>query len=364
MNPIAYFNMMRQSKDPRYLRLELVRYATEHGVKPAARAFQTTPKTVRKWLKRHKPGTFDGLQEHSRAPHHQPNTVTAEQRQRVLDLKCQLPTWGAQRLKRDYDLPISEKAILKIYREEDEANPKRRKSQTKQDLRAVKAGWRLFEQICIDTKDLNDIPEFWTPARLLQLPIVQYTARDVVSGLQFIAYAQERSLICATLFAAIPLKHLQRCGVSLENCRIQTDNGSEFIGAWNAATDSSFTRAVQAIDGLKHVTIPPGAHTWQADVETVHALIENEFYRVESFTSRRDFINKAAAYTLWFNVARTNSYKNHKTPWQIIAERTSKINPSVIALPPIFLDTLWPKNLDSISKRGYDVVPLPWRLRK
>jgi hypothetical protein len=226
-------------------------------------------------------------------------------------------------------------------------------------LRAVKARWRLFEQICIDTKDLNDIPEFWTPARLLHLPVVQYTARDVVSGLQFIAYAQERSLICATLFVTILLKHLQLCGVTFDNSRIQTDNGSEFIGAWNAATDSSFTRAVQEVGGLTHVTIPPGAHTWQADVETVHRLIEDEFYMVEPFTSRGDFLAKAAAYTLWFNVARTNSYKNHKTPWQIIAERNSTIKPTVVTLPPVFLDQLWQKNLDSISKRGYDVVPHP-----
>jgi transposase len=351
--------MMRQSKDPRYLRFELVRYATEHGVKPAARTFQTTPKTVRKWLQRWTPGTLDGLQEHSRAPHHQANAVSPEHRQQVIDLKKRLPTWGAQRLKRDYNLPLSEKAILKIYRQEGKTTRKPPKHRTKQDLRAVKARWRLFEQIDIDTKDLNDIPEFWTPARLLQLPSVQYTARDVVSGLQFIAYAQERSLICATLFVTILLKHLQRCGVSLKNCRVQTDNGSEFIGAWNAATDSSFTRAVQAINGLKHVTIPPRAHTWQADVETVHALIEDEFYRVEAFTSRRDFINKAAAYVLWFNVARTNSYKKHKTPWQILTERNPKINPQVVALPPVVLDKLWQKNLASISKRGYDVIPHP-----
>ncbi len=359
MNLIPYFTTMRQSKDPRYLRLEVVRYAQAHGIKPAARAFHTTPKTVRKWLRRYKPGTFDGLQEQSRAPLHQPNAITAEQRQRVIDLKRRLRSWGAQRLKRDYELPISEKAIRKIYREENLLKRKRRKHHTKQDLRAVKARWRLFEQICIDTKDLNDIPEFWTPGRLLQLPVVQYTARDVVSGLQFIAYAQERSLICATLFVTILLKHLQHCGVTFDNSRIQTDNGSEFIGAWNAANDSSFTRAVQAVRGLTHVTIPPAAHTWQADVETVHGLIEDEFYMVETFVSRSDFLAKAAAYTLWFNVARTNSYKNHKTPWQIIVERNPKTNPAVVTLPPVFLDHLWQKNLASISKRGYDVVPHP-----
>ncbi|RKX17706.1 MAG: hypothetical protein DRP26_06500 [Candidatus Zixiibacteriota bacterium] len=46
----------------------MVRYARDHDVKPAARAFKTTPKTVRKWLKRWQPGSLRGLEDQSRAP--------------------------------------------------------------------------------------------------------------------------------------------------------------------------------------------------------------------------------------------------------------------------------------------------------
>ncbi len=38
-------------------------------------------------------------------------------------------------------------------------------------------------------------------------------------------------------------------------------------------------------------------------METAHRLIEDEFYEVERFTSRADFLAKAGAYNLWFNVA-------------------------------------------------------------
>ena len=62
-------------------------------------------------------------------------------------------------------------------------------------------------------------------------------------------------------------------------------------------------------------------------METAHRLIEDEFYEVERFTSRSDFISKAGAYNLWFNVARRNSGKEHKTPWELIYERKPKINP-------------------------------------
>jgi hypothetical protein len=45
---------------------------------------------------------------------------------------------------------------------------------------------------------------------------------------------------------------------------------------------------------------PDRAHTWQSDVETVHRLIEDEFYEVEQFTSRTDFLAKARAYDLFW----------------------------------------------------------------
>jgi len=332
---------MRESKDPKYLRLELVRYAKEHGIKPAAREFSTTVKTVRKWLRRWDGKTFESLKEHSRAPKNPARKIMPELRQRVIELKRTLPTWGAERTKRDFDIPLSEKAIRSIWRTEGLLKRPRRKHTTKQDLRQMKEKWRLFEQTCLDTKDLTDIPEFYPQLMRLVLPKVQYTAREVVSGLQFIAYAQERSLTFATLFAEIIIDHLRRCGVSFRNCRFQTDNGAEFIGAWNARSKSSFTKTVQAVKGLTHLTIPPGAHRWQADVETVHNTIEQAFYCVESFSSRSEFLDKASAYVLWYNVARKNKSKNCKSPWDIIAERNKNILPSVVALPPVFLDQLW-----------------------
>jgi transposase-like protein len=57
MSPVKYYTIMRRSKDPRGIRHEMVRYAKEEGVKPAARVFSTTPKTVRKWLRRWRPGS-------------------------------------------------------------------------------------------------------------------------------------------------------------------------------------------------------------------------------------------------------------------------------------------------------------------
>ena len=359
MSPVGYYPMIRQIKDAKLYRYELVRYAKAEGVKPAARMFGTTPKTVRKWLRRWEPGSMRGLEDQSRAPKHSPNRITQAQRREVIRLKKRLPSFGAERIRRIHQLPISEKAIRRIWRQEGLLKKPRRKHKTKQDLRAVKAQWRLFEQTCMDTKDLDDIPELWPQIRCLGLPKVQYTAREVVSGMQFIAYAEERSLCYATLFAQILLRHLLACGVDLKDSRIQTDNGVEFIGSWNAKQDSSFTKALGSVPGLKHTTIPPAAHTWQADVETAHGLIQHEFYEVERFNSTQTFLAKAALYNLWFNVARKNSHRAYQTPWQIASRRNPNLDPRLPTLPPVLLHKLFRHNLHNPSPGGYHVGQYP-----
>jgi hypothetical protein len=64
-----------------------------------------------------------------------------------------------------------------------------RKYQRKKDLAHIKATWRVFQQISADTKDLNDIPRYWPQAQAFDLPAVEYTAREVRSGLLFWAFA-------------------------------------------------------------------------------------------------------------------------------------------------------------------------------
>jgi transposase len=118
MCPINYYTNMRRCKDPKLLKYEMVRFAQEHGVKPAARAFRTTPKTVRKWLKRWQPGSLQGLECRSKAPKSKKLKIDPKQKAKAIELKRKLKSWGAQRIKRDFDLKISEKAIRKIWRKE------------------------------------------------------------------------------------------------------------------------------------------------------------------------------------------------------------------------------------------------------
>ena len=83
---------------------------------------------------------------------------------------------GAERIKRDFSLSLSAKALCRIWRAEGLLSRKRRKHSTKQCLREVKRRSRLFEQTSIDTKELCDIPELWPQLQRHRLPLYQYTA--------------------------------------------------------------------------------------------------------------------------------------------------------------------------------------------
>jgi hypothetical protein len=184
----------------------------------------------------------------------------------------------------------------------------------------------------------------------------------VTTGLLFLGYSNELSLAYATVFAERIIKHLQTCGIDLAHATWQSDNGSEFVGSWQAKNDSAFTTAIQRVQGQAHRTIPPGQHRFQADVETVHNLMEQEFYEVERFTSRADFLAAANHYQLFFNLARRNSAKENKTPWELVEAKRPKANPLLPILAVPYLDQLHEAILHSPPAGGYDVWGLPFFL--
>mgnify|MGYP001610655437 FL=1 len=360
MCPYAWYQVMRLSKDKKQQRYQMVIYAKEHGIKPTARLYATAPKTVRKWLKRFDEGGYQALSDLSRRPHSSPRAISDEQIKKIVALKGVYKRLGAQQVKILENLPVSSKTIRKIWYEAGVSSRLRRKKHvTKQNLRDIKKQFALFERVCEDTKDLLDIPEYWPQMMDKHLPKVQYTFREISCGVQFLGFAYERSLAHSELFAEYVNEHLKRYGLIVENGIRQTDNGSEYVGSWSAKKPSAYTVKIEAAK-LIHSTIPPGAHRFQSDVETVHNLIEVEFYEIEQFADRADFLEKAYTYQLFFNLERPNTYKESKSPWQLAREKCPDMPKEVLMLPPVDLDALLDKKLDLAAQGGYDVSSSPF----
>lgn len=364
MCPVGYYQIMKNCKDKKQYRYQMTVYAQKHGKKPTARVFKTTRDTVDKWMKRFEEHGYPGLEDQSRRPHHSPNTTSESIKNHIADLKDKYKRLGAEQVKILEELQQSPRTIRKIWREKNKSsNRRRRKHETKRNLREVKKKLDFLEMVCEDTKELKDIPEYFPFIRLKNLPNTQYTFRDITSGMLLMGFANEKSLAHATVFAEYIHAELQKSKIDLSNTTRQTDNGIEYIGSWNAKEPSSYTATVESISGQIHQTIPIKKYRWQADVETVHDIIEREFFEIESFADRKDFFDKAFTWQLFFNLYRPNTYKEGKTPWQLAQEKLPNIKKNVAMIPVADLDALLYTKINNhfypFQSGGYDVYSNP-----
>jgi len=343
MSPVTYSTMIEgKTKDSKFqLRLELVRYAQDKGIREATRAFRCSRNTVRKWLRRYEDEHMSGLNERSCAPHNIPHKTSAYIEDKVIVARKEVPCYGAKRLKEMFCLKPSEGAIARIIRQNGLTKRPKKKYQKKRDLREVKAKYMALSHHQEDTKFLYDMPHYWISMKKHRLPKFQYTIRDTKSGTLMLAFAEERSMKCAEMAAQRYLDHLKAYGIEPAETTFQTDGGSEFSGTLKKKAQRGFTHTIEEVYKAKHCYIPPGCPNANADVESSHAIIENEFYDIEGFTGRDDFLRKVAIFQHYFNFVRPNSYKKGKTPWQIVKEERPGISPEVLLLPPVILDDIF-----------------------
>jgi len=352
MVPARYTEVMSQVKDRFWWRQKMVRYAEDYGISAGAREFGATRKTVRMWLNRYRQEGVKGLVGRSRAPKRIPHKTSSELEAKVVRLKCRYFTFSAFWLKELFDLPLSEGAMYRIWREHG-LTRRKKKYQRRRDLREVKKRLKAFEVIQVDTKQLDEIEEFYPAYFRYKLPKYQFTARDVRTGGAWMAYAHECSLTNAVWFLKLLALHLSGCGVDLRKVTIQTDNGSEFRAGWQKRGDSEFMRLAKN-DWAGYIPIPPGAKTYNSDVEAFHGRIEQEFYRIEPVAGKAHFFSKAKAYLRWFNYQRMNHYKN-AIPIQLLTELTgSQYHPRILDLDPVLLDT-FTRLAGRRSPTGYNV---------
>ncbi len=199
MCPYQYYQVMRQSKDKKPWRYQMVQKTLEIGVKPTATLFHTSPSVVRTWRDRFETEGYSGLADRSHKPHHSPRATPQYIKDHIIKLKSKYKRLGAEQVRVLEDLPQAPKTMRKIWRDAGIPSRKRpKKHATKNNLRAVKKLFELYAQSMEDTKDLMDIPEYYLQAKMLNLPQVQYTHREVSCGILLTGFAN--NLLTSSLF--------------------------------------------------------------------------------------------------------------------------------------------------------------------
>jgi len=341
MSLSEYYSMIRV-KDHKYnLRLRLVMHARSHGIRDAARCYRCTRNTVRKWLRRYESNQRAGLREMCTAPHICPHKTSDKIEKKMLKARKR-SGFGRERLVREFGLPCSAGAAKRILRQNKLTRKPRRKHQTKNDLRAVKAKLKAFEHFQMDTKPLYDIPEYYPYIKPLGLPKHQYSIREVPTGAVYVSYATELSTTYACLCVKRFLQHLRRCGKDLCKVHIYTDNGSEFGCSEKRERERGFHALIEKQFGANHHFNPPATPNANADVESFHNLVQKEFFERQRFTSKKQFLHAVTTYQNYFNLARpistkpNNSQKNYScsTPSFLIDSSASCSTNSLLEQAP------------------------------
>jgi len=294
-----------------------------------------------------------GLLDLSRKPHYSPNKTPEEIEQQVLEQRRKTPGFGSKRLIEEFGLPVSHNVANRIFREHKLLNKRRKKHHKKNDLRKIKAAYKPFTRFQMDVKHLSDLPNYFAQMKALGLPAFQYTIRELSTGAQFLAYAQELSKTYATAAIQRFLEHLERFHIQTREVVVQTDLGTEFDGQTVYYRPEGFHGTIESTRfQAYHKFNPPACPNANADVESVHSCIEYEFYEAEKFLSVEDFYRKASTYQLWYNVKGKNSSRGWKSPLDLLAEKASHIHPSICLLQPLDLAYL-------DQGGGYHVPGLP-----
>jgi transposase len=366
-NILTYKDFLKDSAEPLELRKAMVRrYQEVKSISAVASEFQTTRKTVRKWVSRFK-GHISSLKNQSRAPKNPHLQIADKTRELIIRFRKERPNMGYSYVvsylnqQKCSEIP-SAATIYAIWKKNHLLKIHYKKSEKKKDCRAIKQKYLAFEKIQIDVKELRDIPNYLDQSLALQqkknlvkpgLPMYQYTARDLKTGALFISLAHEHTRHNSAIFVDMLLSHLKLFDVVPRI--IQTDNGTEFVNTRNAMDETIFKEVIHRNGITKHITIPPGAKTWQSEVETSHWIIEKEFYDYVKAPNIGNLLKKYRAYQWGFNTMRKNGYRGNITPLEALRKEHNKnyakLPREIMDFPSCVLD----KKYNQFMKGGHHV---------
>ncbi len=336
-------------------RWNMIKYAEREGISKAAKVFNTTRKTVSKWLKRYQEGGVKALENKSRTEQYFPHKMAKKTEKQIIRLRQKYPFWGARRIKDHLQLDYSQVIINKKLKQAGLIKKKKRRYKQRKEraeyMKKIRNSYKPFQKIQVDIKYLTDIPEIIGDLRYYKLPIYQITARDYKTGYQHIGFSYEKTSTATGIYIDYLCQKLENAGIDVSKITFQTDNGTEFVSNSKKKL-SLFEEIITQKYEAKHKRIPPASPTYNSDVETVHNLIEDEFYKVESFKSKQEMVLRTFAYLIYFNNFRKNRNRENQTPKDIYRKEMKNTWQKNLNFKPIIVDEFI-KNIKYIKQKGY-----------
>ena len=295
-------------------RLEMVRFAMDKNYKAAARFFNCSKNTVKKWSRRYQKLGNAGLIDISRKPKNSPKRIKQDDiniiSETTKDAKYKGKHITVKNIRKKTH--IEHYADVTINRYINKATGKTRNKKHKQSNGgsvAWKKKLKPFRLIQIDIKYLTDIHNLkpYFSEEHNNLAKYQITARDVATGASIVAYCDDKSSTYTIIFLEQILypflkqfKHLD-----FKKIKIQTDCGSEFTNKYKKTKGQSpvvhsFTLFIES-KFKSHKTNIPGHCTANSDVESFHWSIERDCLGWDDITNNNELIACTTDYIEEYN---------------------------------------------------------------
>jgi putative transposase len=302
---------------PARRRLRWIDHYRQHGQNAAltCRYFGISRQTFYRWKRRYDDQDLTTLADRSHRPHRRRRpTWTAEQAERVRQLRQQYPRWGKDKLavllRREGGM-ASVSMVGRIL-----TSLRQRGALTAPVLYRVKrrrgtAGrpWairkprdypveRPGDLLQVDTMDLRPAPG---------VVLKQFTARDVVSRWDVIEVHHRATSSAATLF----LQTLER-RLPFPLRALQVDGGSEFAALFEAACQKR---------GLRLFVLPPRSPKLNGRVERANRTHTEEFYEITPCSLPITQLNhELQDWERTYNTVRPHQALGYRTPQEFLAQ--------------------------------------------
>jgi transposase len=334
----------------------MIMYAKKYGISKTAEHYETTRKTVRKWVKAYNEKGFEGLKNKSRKDQFHPKKLDDETEKRIIDYRDKTE-FGAFFIKENLQLNCSESTIHRKLKQNGKVKKDSTKYTKKRDMTYMRNYVTVLKKNQIDVKYLTDIPNILSDVMINNLPKYQITARDYKTGLTFISFAHEKSNTSVGIFTDYLIEHLKNAGIDVTKSHFQSDNGGEFR---YLAKKTGFTMFEEVCmrNGVNYRFIPPASPTFNSDVESFHQRIEKELYNNENFRNEGELLYKSFVYMLWYNLLRKNRNKEKKSPADLLKINNFEKYENICMFQPIIVDK-YIKDIKLVKQGGYFNMKAP-----
>jgi putative transposase len=213
----------------------LTHYKKQGNASVTSRRFGISRSTLHKWAKRYAERGPRGLEDLSRAPHNRRTpTVPWQTVELIVTLRKEQPAWSKHKiaviLARDHDITLSASTVGRIMKRKglyDVRKSRKRSKAAKRHQQRLRAEWWMKNAfpgclIQVDTKHL----------RFAGKKFYQFTAIDCFSRVAYCRVSSSISSASASRFLDEVAEFMPFPMVAL-----QTDNGSEFLKHFDAATE-------------------------------------------------------------------------------------------------------------------------------